>query len=364
MNKLESNNITPGEFTCLLIGSMIGVGILSLPNDLVNVAKQDSWISAAIGAVYPLYMVIVASFLWKKHPQENILFLSKKYLGKYLGNILNLIFLLYFVLFTTSVAFGVSLILETLISNFLSTSKILLIIFFLAAYTSMKGLKLLGRLNQLMFLYTIFLSFILAVALLRGTYLNICPILGSGILNIIKASKNSAFAYGGIEVLFLIYPYVTDKKKITKSSLLSVIITALIYSWVTFITIYYLGIDIVPKIEWSVNSVTKTLEIPVINNFRFIFTILWATIIYKTISNHYFITAFILKDFFKKIPIKKIIYALYPLMLYLSLRYKNSADRLNFLNYIIPKYTLFNMIYVALITIIIYLKKDNLHEKQ
>lgn len=363
MDKLENNTITSGEFAFLLIGSMIGVGILSLPNSLVSVAKQDSWISAALGAVYPLYMVIIASLLSKKHPEENILFLSKKYLGRYLGSILNFIFLLYFILYTTSIAFGVSMILETLISNFLNNLKILIITFFLAAYTSIKGLKTLGKLNQLMFLYTVFLSLILAIALTRGTYLNVCPILGSGISNIIKSSKNSAFAYGGIEIVFLIYPYITDKKRIAKMSLLSIMITALIYSWITFVTIYYLGIDIVPRAQWSVTAVTKTLEIPLINNFRFIFTILWVTIIYKTVSNHYFITTFILNDFFKKIPIKKIIFVIYPLMIYLSLKYKDSAHRSAFLEYIIPKYILFNIAYVTLITLIIYFKKDTSYEK-
>lgn len=65
MKKVGSNTITPGEVTFLLIGSMIGVGILSLPNDLVIIAKQDAWISAFIGAIYPLYMVIIASILCK-----------------------------------------------------------------------------------------------------------------------------------------------------------------------------------------------------------------------------------------------------------------------------------------------------------
>ena len=62
-----------------------------------------------------------------------------------------------------------------------------------------------------------------------------------------------------------------------KSSLKSVLITAIIYTWITFITIYFLGIDIIPKILWSVNMVPKTVQIPVINNFKFIFLVVWAT---------------------------------------------------------------------------------------
>ena len=82
MKKVESNVITPGQVTFLLSGTMIGVGILTLPNELVTTAKQDAWISAFIGAVYPLYLAIIASFLCKWQPQNNILDLSKKCFGK------------------------------------------------------------------------------------------------------------------------------------------------------------------------------------------------------------------------------------------------------------------------------------------
>jgi spore germination protein len=363
MKKVGSNTITPGEVTFLLIGSMVGIGVLTLPNDLVETAKQDAWISAAIGAIYPLYMVIIASLLCKKHPQKNILALSKKCFGKLIGSILNIVFLFYFVLLATSIASGLGIILGTLIVDFLSLLKILIVTFILAAYTITKGLKVLARVNQLMFIYAVLLSLSLAVALSKGTYLNISPILGSGVLNIIKASKQSAFAYTGVAILFLIYPFMTDKTKIMKSSLLSVLITAIIYIWVTFITVYYLGIDIIPKTLWSVSFASKSVKIPVINNFRYIFLILWANVMFKSISNDYFAVVLILEDFFKKIKSKKIIYAIYPIMIYLSLKYENHAYRTDFLDFIIPKYTLFNIVYVTLIVLIIYLKKDNQNEE-
>ena len=358
MKKVKSNDITPGEVTFLLVGSMIGVGILSLPNDLVAISKQDAWISAFIGSVYPLYMVIIASFLYKRYPKKNILSLSKKCFGKFVGSILNIIFLLYFVLLTTAITFQVSLIKETLLADFLSIPKLLIVILCLAAYTAIKGLKVLGRLNQLMFILTIILTLILCSALFKWTYLNICPLLGSGVVNILKASKQSFFAYEGIEILFLIYPFVTDKKKLMKSSIKSVLITAIIYTWITFVTIYYIGIDIITKLNWSVIMVAKTIEIPVINNFRFVFLVIWALIIIKTISNNYFAVALILNDFFKKTEIKKIIYIIYPVIVYLALKYNNLATTTYFLNYIIPKYVLFNIAYVTIITLIIYLKED------
>ncbi len=64
---------------------MLGVGILSLPNDVIKIAKQDGWISVLLGAIYPLYMVFIATYLSKNYPKDNMLTLSKKFFGKILG---------------------------------------------------------------------------------------------------------------------------------------------------------------------------------------------------------------------------------------------------------------------------------------
>ena len=363
MKKVESNSITPSEVTYLVIGSMIGVGILTLPNDLVAIAKEDAWISAFIGAIYPLYMVIIASFLCKRHPKKNILALSKKCFGKVIGSVLNIVFLLYFVVIITSVAFQICMIKLSLIVNFLTIPKNLIVILCLGAYTAIKGLKVLARVNQLMFVNTILLCIILTTALSKGTILNIYPILGGGLFNIIKASKHSMFAYTGVEIIFLIYPFITDKTKIMKSSIKGVLITAMIYTWFTFITIYFIGIDTIPKVQWSVNMVPMTVQIPLINNFTFIFIIIWGTIMCKTLSNNYFAIALILKDFLKKFKMKTIIYAIYPLIFYLTLKYNNAAIRTDFLNYVTPKYNLFNIAFVTIIALIIYFKKDKQYEE-
>ncbi len=50
-----------------------------------KIAKQDSWISVLLGALYPLYITFVTSYIRKKHPKEDILDLSKKFMVIYLG---------------------------------------------------------------------------------------------------------------------------------------------------------------------------------------------------------------------------------------------------------------------------------------
>lgn len=364
MKNVGTNDLTAKQLTYILIGSMIGVGVLSLPNALVKDAKQDAWISAAFGTVYPLYMVSIAILIYRKFPKDNILVLSRRYFGVVLGNILNIFFLCSFIIYLTSDISGLNNILKNHVVSFLKPYKIMLVLTFLGAYTAYKGLKVIGRTSESIFILTCVLSIIPFAAINKGSLTNVRPFLNSGIMNIISASKNSAFSYGGIEVIFLIYPYLTEPLKFAGSALKSVFFVAVIYTFFTFITIYNIGIDYIPKIIWSFLTVTKIFEVPVINNFRFIFMILWSLIAFKTISTFYFASAYILQDLIKKIDIKKIVIAIYPIVFCVSMLYSIEPKRRVYMDIIVPKLILFNILYVTCITFLVYLKKGEKNEER
>ena len=101
-------------------------------------------------------------------------------------------------------------------------------------------------------LLDVFAIIIPTIGILKdGSFLNISPIFGTGIVNILKGSLDSVYDYSLLEIIFLIYPFINDSRKIKNSVLKAVGFTAIIYTWITFITIYYLGKDIIPKTIWS-----------------------------------------------------------------------------------------------------------------
>ena len=87
MNKKEYELLSSSEVTYLLVGLLIGMGALALPNDVMATAKQDGWISVFLGAVYPLFIMLLSLYILKNCPGENILNISRRFFGKYLGNI-------------------------------------------------------------------------------------------------------------------------------------------------------------------------------------------------------------------------------------------------------------------------------------
>lgn len=362
MNNKEYELLSSSEVTCLLTGLMIGMGALIIPNDVMSTSRQDGWISAAIGCIYPLVVMSITIYIFNNHPGVSILDLSRKFYGKVIGNFLNILFSFQFLFYAASVADAFSNLLRLYMVSFLKPINILMLVFVLTAYTSGKGLKTIARVNEIMFFFTVFILIFTLAALKDGSVLNVSPIFGSGFKNIISGSKDTIFAYATSEALLLIPAFIRDKNKIKNAFLKSIGVTAIFYTWMTFITIYYLGPDVIPKNIWAFISVTDSVKIPIITNFRFIFTYMWSLIILKTISNEYYFAAHIISNV-SKVNFKIINAAIFPILIYASLRLGNETIRRKIGAAVIPWITIFNILFILSIALIIFAKKALNSEK-
>ena len=182
------------------------------------------------------------------------------------------------------------------------------------------------------------------------------PIFGTGVKNIFSGSIESALAYGGMEAIFLFYPVLKKKNKVKKITLNALFITMGIYVWVTFVCIYCLGYKVTSIALWPVLLVTEGVNIGVINSFRFLFLFLWGIIMFKIIANEHYAFTYILSDVLKIKDKKKIYWVMFPIILYLCLLIKNEVQRRAFLGYFVPKIALFNIAYISIIAILIFIK--------
>lgn len=364
MSKTQNTLITPSEFTILLISIFTGIGMLYLPNAVIKDAKQDGWMSCIIGALYPLYTLILANHLCNKFPNNDIFTLSTKCFGKVLGSILNFAFVVCFIFVETTELAGLADTFKVYTTPFLKSSQIFLAVLTVVAYVSYKGMKPLARLCQVIFYITIILVFVPSATLKYGSYLNLMPVFGSGFKNILKASKETAFFYTGGEIVFFIYPFLQNKKKLLKYGTISIVITMFIYTWSAFLTIYYLGIEISPKYLWPMVTLADSINIPIINSFRYIFISLWALVVLRCLAIYYFSASYGLNRVIKKISPQVFTIILYPIILYLSGLYENPTRRIHYTDMIMPIYVIYNLIYISLIAILISFKKGDNFEKK
>lgn len=355
----KKNLLTPNEVTFILIGIMLDLTVANLPNGVVVIAKQDGWISVIIGAVYPLYIALLAIYVSGKHPKENILVLSKRYLGKKLGTILNFLFLISFFSYFPALISIIGIIVRTNVSPILTPIKIYVAIFFVGVYAAYKGIKVLGRLCSISFLMVLTIVIPTIIVLKQGSYLNISPVFGTGIVNILKGSLASTYDYSLLELIFLIYPFINDSSKIKSATLKAVGLTTIIYTWIAFITIYYMGKDIIPKTIWSFFTVTEVVQVEIVNNFRSVFIYFWLIIAIKSAAIFNYVCMFIIQDL-KKIKNTKIIYVIMAAVVILITKtyYGDQVALEQITKYTSPISTIFNLIYITLVASLVWIKKE------
>ena len=356
MDKAKNNLLEESEATAMVVGFIIGASVLALPNGVVQDAKQDGWISVLIGGIYPLYIALIAIYYAQKHPSQDILALSNLYLGKVIGTICNILFMAEFGVFAIAEIVSLSNIFRVHATHFLTPIKVFIPTILLAFYLSSKGIKVLGRINKISLYVTVALPLILVVSLKNADYLNLFPIFGSGVKNIFSGSLESALAYVGMEAIFLFYPFLKEKNKVKRITLNALFITMGIYVWVTIASICFLGYKVTSIALWPVLIVSGGVNIVVLNNFRFLFLLIGAIVVFKIIANEHYAFTYILSDVLKIKNKNKIYWTIFPIFLYLCLLIKNEVQRREILGYIVPKIVLFNIAYISIIAILIFIK--------
>ncbi|KKM42712.1 hypothetical protein FDF54_03475 [Clostridium botulinum] len=362
MNNKE-DALTESQLTLMVIGSIIGISLLSLPLDPIKIAKQDAWIATFLGVIYPIYVLFIAIYIRKKYPKRNILDLSKKIYGKIPGNILNLIFLLFFFLVATDVAAGINNVLRNYMVSFLNSWNILTLLFLGAAYTVYGGTKTVGRLSEILF-YTTFIVFLIPVfSIKKADILNLQPVMGSGVKSIVNATKKTIIGYSGAEMLLILYPLVGENVKLKKIGFKSISFITILYTLYTLLTILYLGVNATDKFLWPVITISRSITIPVINSFSYIFLSLWTMTMFKCISVNYYLFAHGLNKIFNKISRRSWAILLYPIMLIGASLYGIPVIRRNFLDKIFPPYVIFNIIFISITALLVALGKGDKNEK-
>lgn len=357
MDKFEGNSLEDLEVVGLIVGFMVGINVLNLPSQMAIQIKQSAWISVIIGGIYPLTFGFILIYCCKKHPDDSILVLSERYFGYVFGTICNILFMLNFVFYIVITAASFTNVLRVYATDFLEPIKILISIIFIGAYIAYNNIKVIGRINKIALYLLVVLILMLSFAFVRGRYLNMFPIFSDNLFNLVKSSKESIYAYAGMEALFVIYPFIKNKDKVSSIVLKGVIITILTYAFVTLITIYYLGYKCTTKLLWPVIMVTESINLSFINSFRLAFLLLWSIIAIKLLVNQFFVLNYIVQYTLKIKNIKKVYVILYPVLIIFSLKFtQNEIKMREFLHEVGLKVIVFNMIYIVSVFIIIFLK--------
>lgn len=351
-NKVVLNS---ADVISFLVCSLVGVELIRLPNTLATSVQQDAWIPALLGAIYPLYIILLCNYIAKKFPCNDLIDISKNLFGKILGTILILIFSIQFIVYIPQMISDVIYINYVYISLNLTPIKIAIFTGILIFYSATKGLKVLSKVSTPIIILTLLLMLMVTFPVKYGSMLNLMPVLNTKLSKILNASLNTAYSYTTLELILLIHPFVKNKENLKRDSLIALIIVVVLYTWAVIINIYLFGVEIVSKTSWPLIFNSESLVATVLSSFRYVFLFLWSPNAYITLAIEYYLVSYIFSRVFNY-SVKKINIILLPIFIITSLL----IYRLNISDFIkttmVPLLVIFNIVYITSISVITYIK--------
>ncbi|MGG2027698.1 GerAB/ArcD/ProY family transporter [Gottfriedia sp. S16(2024)] len=229
-------NISYYQFVLMIFGVQIGIGMLSLPHNLAEIAGTSSWISILFGGLISTLLSMFYIKLSQKVPHENFSSLITIYLGKFLGKICLLILLIYFLyagylVLMLSVLFVQAYLLQH------TGAYVILFLFLIPTYQLITGgIPLIAKYIETIFPLVIFFLLMLFLTLKEPNFKNLFPIIKEGWLPILKAVPTTTMSFLGIEITFIIYPYLDKKEKAMNGVMIANAMSTFTYLFVTIIS--------------------------------------------------------------------------------------------------------------------------------
>ncbi|MGE5653006.1 MAG: GerAB/ArcD/ProY family transporter, partial [Bacillota bacterium] len=286
-----TKSISSRQAAFLVLNSMIGVGILSLPRTLITDAHQHAWVPVLLGGAIPMVGLWLQVRLCKRFPKLDFVRINRRLLGGVLGSILPIAFVLYGASVVATVSRNFSDMIMTML--FLRTPKSMLVFILLAtaAYTVQFGARVMARLNELLFYLVLPINLLLLPALQAAQVTNLLPLGEMDLLTVAAATLKTAYAYLGFEILMFFYWQVEEQEQVLRYSWWATLYVILQYTLVIVVTLLVLGLELVRRFNYPSLAVLRVADIPVFERMELLFVIFYTALVFRPVTNYYLLVS-------------------------------------------------------------------------
>lgn len=303
MTTRPNDRISTPQAVVIVVNYILGVGILTLPRISIDKVKTpDVWITVILSGIVAILVGIIIVKLSQRYPDKTFYQYNQDIVGKWLGGLLSLLVIGYFI---TVSAFEVRALVEVT-SFFLlegtPTWAIIMPFIWIGLYLISSGINPLARLFEIIFPITVIL-FLVVIFMSFGQFKldNLRPVLGLGIMPVLKGLKTTIFAYSGIEIMLIIVAFMKKTNKAVKVILIGTGIPLLFYLITVVVIIGVLSIDGVVKETWPTITLVRSFEIPglIFERFESLLLTIWIMQIFSTFTITYYVASLGLAQLFK-----------------------------------------------------------------
>lgn len=282
----NNDNISIDQMIFILMLTMVGIGILTLPRNLAEVVDYDHWLVLLIAGLLSLIIIIVHGSIIKLKPRMSYFAILSDALTKPIAYLVGFVYVIYLIVIIglTTRIFGEVIKGFLLVNTPLEVINVSILI--ISVFLARKGIEVLARMSEFVFPFAVlFALFVFGLSFLESDFKNLLPVFQASINEIIEGLPTTLYSFIGFEVLLFFGVYL-DKPEKARKSYISIIAVLLFYMLVVISTFAQFGPIQMEYLVWPTLNLFDTIQLPglFIENVQVIVMSLWIITIFTTIA--------------------------------------------------------------------------------
>lgn len=297
----NKRKISNKQIRALLITTVIGVGILSLPSDMAMILNTSGWVVILLGGLIILPFIIMINRIFTLYPGKTFFQIGREVMHPMIFNILLIIILTYCIILLSYACRIFAEVIKAYLLETTPTEVIILTMLIAITYVARSKLEVIARVAVIIYPIILgFIIFLIVVNLPNADYTNIYPILDINYKVIPRGIMAVIFSYAGYEILLLALPFSENNKSSLKYCTKGMLIVIGVYLIVFFVTLSQYGIHQLKREIWPSVAVIKEVDLPgyFLENLDGIVMAAWVMVVYGTMGPFLHASGIILEDIF------------------------------------------------------------------
>ncbi len=321
--------VTPyGLFSAILV-TIVGIGIFSYPRELAVAVGNDGWIvtlvsgGLAYGVSYITYKAI------KINNFNRFYTIMEDNFGRIFGAIFSIIFVFYNVFI---ISIGMRIFVEVIKMYLLekTPTEFLLIVTILTGMYLIRGeVDNVVKFNEIaLWIMFVPIVIVLLLTLNNADFTNMLPVFNNKPIDYIKGLTASTYSFIGFEIMYLLLPFMKNKRSIPKSIFKGIAVATLFYIMVLVFSIAVFSREQTKVLLWPTITMIKSINIPgtFIERWEGVVMAMWVIFYFTTFTNFYYLASDIIKDTFRLKDVKLSSALIIPFIYVIALYPQNIAD--------------------------------------
>ncbi|MDY0941588.1 MULTISPECIES: spore germination protein [Priestia] len=325
----SNDRITTSQASVVVINFILGTGILSLPRAAAEKVKTpDIWLSVILGGIIAMIAGVIMVKLSQRFPEKTFYQYSQEIVGKWIGKLFGFFVTGYFLVLGGFHARALAEVTGYLLLEGTPKWAIIMPFMWASLYLIRGGINPIARLFDIILPITVILFLLVAFMSIKIFEIdNLRPVLGEGIIPVLKGVKTTALAFTGPEIMLLILAFMKEPHKAVKAVLVGVMIPLCLYVIAVVMVIGALSVDGVVTRTWPTLDLIRSFELTglIFERFDSLLLVVWIMQMFTCFNIGHYSASLGLSQLFQK-DIRLFMYGLLPIIYLISMIPKTIND--------------------------------------